>query len=345
MPKTMFPGRKINSYKNKYYETQVTFDQIYNVPKIKNIEKPNYQGALNGDKVDQMIQEYNTNPLLLKCKNKITIGVFSGIFYIIDGQHRIEMVNKLYELNNKVEDTLIFCWFIFDNDKEMRSLFNSLNKDSTKNRFYIQQNDIIQIKINDFVNLLQDRLKGYFSKRKTNMGKIKTIEEFRDELIKIKFFNNDNTSEELYQLIKNKNDEFYEINRYKIDIEQNTEKFYKDEQKHIKEKIILSLKKNNFVKWLNKPEENEPVHINKKGKKRISRNLKLKCWDNIFNTIDAECPIKNCSIKINKNETNWHAGHIISEYNGGATDIKNLRPICTKCNISMGSQNWSDYEV
>ena len=76
------------------------------------------------------------------------------------------------------------------------------------------------------------------------MGKIKTIEELRDELIKINFFNNDNTPEELYQLIKNKNDEFYEINRYKIDIEQNTDKFYKDEQKNIREKIILSLKKN-----------------------------------------------------------------------------------------------------
>lgn len=34
----------------------------------------------------------------------------------------------------------------------------------------------------------------------------------------------------------------------------------------------------------------------------------------------------------------FHVGHDIPESRGGATDMANLRPICSRCNLSMGSQ-------
>lgn len=34
----------------------------------------------------------------------------------------------------------------------------------------------------------------------------------------------------------------------------------------------------------------------------------------------------------------FHVGHDVPESQGGATDISNLRPICARCNLSMGSQ-------
>jgi 5-methylcytosine-specific restriction endonuclease McrA len=34
----------------------------------------------------------------------------------------------------------------------------------------------------------------------------------------------------------------------------------------------------------------------------------------------------------------FHVGHDIPESRGGATEIANLRPICSRCNLSMGSQ-------
>ena len=40
----------------------------------------------------------------------------------------------------------------------------------------------------------------------------------------------------------------------------------------------------------------------------------------------------------------WHCGHVISEKNGGETNIGNLRPICGSCNNSMGSMNWTTWE-
>jgi hypothetical protein len=40
---------------------------------------------------------------------------------------------------------------------------------------------------------------------------------------------------------------------------------------------------------------------------------------------------------------NFHCGHYISRKNGGNDTIKNLRPICMSCNLSMGSTNMDDY--
>jgi 5-methylcytosine-specific restriction endonuclease McrA len=34
----------------------------------------------------------------------------------------------------------------------------------------------------------------------------------------------------------------------------------------------------------------------------------------------------------------FHVGHDVPESQGGATEIGNLRPICARCNLSMGSQ-------
>ena len=37
--------------------------------------------------------------------------------------------------------------------------------------------------------------------------------------------------------------------------------------------------------------------------------------------------------------SNFHAGHIIAESVGGLINIDNILPICSTCNLSMGSQN------
>lgn len=348
MPKLRYPGKKTRSDSNIntdiYYETIVSFDMIYNNHKIKNIHKPCEQGSLNMDKIQGMINEYNMNPNLLRAKNTIVIGDLNETWYIIDGQHRLEMVKLLYEKNSNIIDELIFCWYRCNTENDMRLLFNSLNHDSTKNKFYIQLNEFEQIKINEFMK----KLKLYhnsFAKSKSKIGNILTIEEVRDKLINCNFFRDNNklNIEELYRLLIKYNDNYYEKNNYQSLLTHNKESFYKPEWSHLENKFIIPLKRNNFFNWIN-DNSIDTVHILKKGKKRISKRLKDQCWIKEFNNTEkAICPIPNCSIEIIKNSSGWHAGHVISEFNGGVTDISNLRPICEKCNLDMGSMNWNKY--
>lgn len=51
---------------------------------------------------------------------------------------------------------------------------------------------------------------------------------------------------------------------------------------------------------------------------------------------ESKCIIRWC--KNIMTVFDFHVGHDIPEVCGGATDISNLRPICARCNLSMGSQ-------
>tara|TARA_B100001094_G_scaffold331967_1_gene402155 strand:- start:3787 stop:4854 length:1068 start_codon:yes stop_codon:yes gene_type:complete len=348
MTRNRYPGKKLDEG-NNYIETKINYETLKQNPTLyKNIIKPNYQGSLDDDKVSELIKDYLDNPLYMKYKNKIIIGVLNQSWYIIDGQHRIEMAIKLYS-QHQIDDYLIFCWYKFNDEKTMRELFRRINIDSTKNQFYINQNEFMQIKINEFINKIEEHHKSYFSKTKSNKSNKLTIEEFRDILIKHEYFkkyNFDNTQDYINFLI-DKNYEFYNDNRYEINLKYNHDSFYRDEIKNIEDKIIFNLKRNNFFEWLWSDGNEPPYHKHKKANKdKISPYMKKKVWENEFgNNSTGICPISFCNNLLKKDIKNgWEAGHIISEYNNGDTHPTNLRPICQSCNKSMGSKNWDDYD-
>ena len=145
MPRNIYPGKKIYEYIN-YFETIISFKNIINHPFIQKIQKPNYQGSLNSDTVDSLITEFKKNPNFLRYKNKIVIGILNNNYYILDGQHRLEMVKQLGEIDEELQ----FCWYTFKDEINMKELFISINKDSYKNQWFINSDDFKQIKIAEF---------------------------------------------------------------------------------------------------------------------------------------------------------------------------------------------------
>ena len=59
----------------------------------------------------------------------------------------------------------------------------------------------------------------------------------------------------------------------------------------------------------------------------------LYCGDRNFK---HKCVVKWCENIITP--FNFEVGHNVPESKGGETNIDNLRPVCSKCNKSMGSQ-------
>lgn len=73
-------------------------------------------------------------------------------------------------------------------------------------------------------------------------------------------------------------------------------------------------------------------------KKKIPKKVKEEVWlSNFGRCYDSKCYISWCSNKVNV--FNFHVGHDIPESKGGTDNINNLKPICDRCNLSMGSQN------
>ena len=83
----------------------------------------------------------------------------------------------------------------------------------------------------------------------------------------------------------------------------------------------------------------------KHRKKKISPQIRFDVWKKyIGNKIEAKCFCcwKNRITPFTNNNT-FHAGHIMSEANGGIISIGNLLPICSDCNKDMNATNWDEY--
>ena len=72
-------------------------------------------------------------------------------------------------------------------------------------------------------------------------------------------------------------------------------------------------------------------------KANIPRALREQVWiQNIGSHFQHKCLIEWCQNVMNVFD--FHVGHNIPESQGGETNINNLKPICARCNLSMGSQ-------
>lgn len=75
----------------------------------------------------------------------------------------------------------------------------------------------------------------------------------------------------------------------------------------------------------------------KKQKANIPKALREQVWlKNIGRQFECKCLVDWCQNTMNVFD--FHVGHNIPESQGGETNINNLKPICARCNLSMGSQ-------
>jgi hypothetical protein len=87
-----------------------------------------------------------------------------------------------------------------------------------------------------------------------------------------------------------------------------------------------------------------PLHEIKqsKPKKSISASLRQKVWNQYIGLSVGETLCKCCNTNT-ISQLRFHCGHVTSEACGGETNLENLRPICDKCNLSMGTQNLNEF--
>lgn len=77
-------------------------------------------------------------------------------------------------------------------------------------------------------------------------------------------------------------------------------------------------------------------------KKPIPPRIRERVWSEYIGDDNKTGKCLCCSETI-IDKKNFNCGHVKSEKDGGVITVDNLRPICSKCNGSMGTQNMLDY--
>ncbi len=346
MNKINLPGVKINEKQNCMEKT-ITFKQI--IKDFDQFKKLPFQTDLDENKVIEMKKSYLKNPDYLVYKNKIVIAVVSNnteddyTLYVVDGQHRLEMAKQLYE-DEGVNDYLTICYYKIDSDKKMKGLFKEINRDSFKNNKYVSLNEFQETLYDLTKEYLKNKYSLYFPDKKSPINKRYSLTEFLDLLVGKLYFDHWENLSDLTQDLESKNKQFNKMIDYQEYYYENPDMFYKDEQTSVKNGFIISLKNNNFIDYL-MDQTNIPDHKFKNLKKSIGPKLRIQVWKDEFgDEEEGYCPFYRCENVIHNGLNGFHCGHIISEFNGGETVLENLRPICSKCNSKMATENWKEFE-
>ena len=115
----------------------------------------------------------------------------------------------------------------------------------------------------------------------------------------------------------------------------------------VKAKLAIPVKK---IKEEKKPKQKQEEQKEQKEQKEpkeprkaIPKRIRGEAWALAFGD-SMKGPCYCCKKELHAFDT-WHAGHIISHSNGGKDDVSNLRPTCSSCNLSMGTENMDDFKL
>lgn len=83
-------------------------------------------------------------------------------------------------------------------------------------------------------------------------------------------------------------------------------------------------------------------HRTKHAKDKITPSVKYACWDKYVGK-DKGTTMCLCCKRIEISQLIFECGHVLAKSDGGSLAIDNLRPICHKCNNSMGTMNMDEF--
>ena len=203
---------------------------------------------------------------------------------------------------------------------------------SLEARTHIQKpTDIYDISNEKYTESIQ-RLKSYLTK-------VEFLKEYKNKM-KLSLFmtisylwfknNSDNCMNDI-EFIKEFVDEIINDSNYKFSTLNNGPEI----------NICLNNLKNIEDK-LNKKISEKKKPVTKVAKVKIPDSLKTHVWNHYIGSKHGESSCLCCGINIISSR-DFTCGHVIAESKGGSTDIRNLRPICSKCNGSMGTQHMEEF--
>ena len=329
-----------------YKESKIicmTFKELKELNKI--LKTPEFQTDLDENKVEEMIESYksNTHHFSSRCLVTIAHNIIGDNeeYLVVDGQHRIEMAIKLLDQN--INNTLLVAIIDVKSRTELEKLFQDINKDSAK--CLVNYYGIFEKQLYEEFKILINQNYKFLPKSSSKNKSLYTASEFTDILIQkdiLTNFGNKNINE-IFNIIRAKEQEFFNKVEYLEQYHTNKENFKGMEMKSIEALSCMFIKNNNFIDYLVN-DKVIPKHDHKK-RQSISKELQKEVWTKYFESkTSGKCLIYKCTNILSLDISNsWQCGHIISLHNGGTIEASNLKPICPSCNQSMSSTNWDDW--
>lgn len=313
----------LNELLSKKYET-FEEQRIVNKNHINNIYEEMSKELLKTGKIKLF-----SEPVILIYKNR---------YYIVDGQHRMEVFKKIHTeilKPKKLNMSILVKYDIVNDENELRTAFRKTN-------YQLEQNDNVIDAIIENSNLptnseiYKNKVLKFIDSLPSNEDMIKS----KSNNPRIPHF----TTKMIANVLMSMEDELCDKD---IDFEkiwEKTNNYLKTENHdHLTEKQWDKCRKYNiYIGAFPKTWGEEFKRLAKRDKRPgISKAVKNMTWKNHFGD-DGNGKCYVCLEKINI--ANFECGHIVSYSDGGKNTCENMRPICFLCNRSMGKKNLEEFK-
>jgi 5-methylcytosine-specific restriction endonuclease McrA len=312
------------------------------------VELPDIQRFRNDNKIEEIIKYqlnfYKTHSLwnILGVIN-IHFCEDNNKYYLIDGQHRYEAIKQLYEKYSHNISLYIELIKVKTYD-DLRDNYNLLNKntklpDLSENIDKSIPEEAMSKLMNKYSNMISD-------KSRSNRPHI-NFNFFQEALGILTEKLNLNKSNELLEIVEKYNTILSTRDRDTFpDSKRISDAMWKKCKDNLFFLGLYKFKQDDYAyKWVKEIyniHSGKQLKTVKQTKKKIPKKVKTDCWDTWMGKQNRKGICKCC----NKQEidiSDFQAGHILSEKNGGTVDIDNLIPLCSQCNLSMSSKNLDEY--
>jgi len=328
---------------------EIKLCKISNIIKL-NICKPEIQRIVNINKVKEIVNEQlnyfkTKNKFFFTTQPPININILEGQYYLIDGQHRYIATEQLY--NNHSHDIENFYQFVNINSiEELEFNYNMINKNTPLPDFsqFSNVNKNIPEQVTGSIQIKYPNI--WSPNNKPNRPNL-SFNLFQESLAFICSEINDINEHKLEEIVidYNKKISGWNISNFKYGV---TEKMYSKAYEYDMFLGLFKYRPEEDYKfdWAkNIVEEHTGKKIPKKckkNKKKIPKKIKTDSWNRYVGKEIGEVPCLCCRTE-KITQMNFVGGHIVAEANGGEITVDNILPICSGCNLSMGTQHMDEF--
>lgn len=309
------------------------------ISSLKNkLNIPEIQRVIQPQRVDEIYKsiehEYKQG------REFISPGTFivadcNNIWYLLDGQHRFAAYVKLLEEHKYDTEVMINIISIKDKD-ELEPLFNLVN--NTLPVAYIPEG-LNRSSCNEILRHFLISYPGIFSSSRSGNTVRPFIHTTRleEQIITLLEFHPTNLIKKLEDL--NEELKTYNINQFKNSNSDKLDKLIELRSKAIQKGGLLFGMFPGFSCFDKLKVINEGTVFRKRD--RIVPALRDKVWK-IYNgnALTGKCPWCDCEIT----KKDCHMAHDLAHSKGGDETIDNLYPCCGKCNLSMGTKTYAEWQ-
>jgi hypothetical protein len=314
-----------------------------------NIQIPNIQRIRDDKKVNDIVSYQQS------CLRKDGVCNFIGVInihyceenselYLTDGQHRYEAIKCV---NANINIPIIIEIVIVKNMEQLKENYNIINKNTPMPDFP----DTIDKSIPENVSLyFRDRYESIWSSNSRARRPHIHFTYFQEALGVLTYKLEIKTAAELQKIVED----------YNVKLSKWEPSLYPDSKTLLKnDKILNKCKETGFylglyshcsddyrydwVKEILRVEKGIVIKksVTEQKRKGVPKKIKDDAWSkHIGKKNEVLCICCRTSVIT---PFSFHAGHVVSDYDGGPTTVDNIRPICSSCNLSMGKRNMCDF--